>query len=99
MSRSLSLPPAAVAPVPYTVPRRLAVLGSSLGALLAMGGAAFAQTATGGGVTAQGLLTSSGADLTQSYATVALVAGPIILTALAITVVMILRRGARSAKG
>jgi Na+/H+ antiporter NhaA len=74
--------------------RSAAAVGGSLVPALA-----FAQTApTEPTVTAAGLLTSSGADVTQIASVLAIVAAPILLIAVGFTVIMNLRRGAKMAR-
>ena len=70
---------------------------AAVGALAPL--SAFAQTAgSEPTVTAAGLLTSSGADLTQIASVLAIVAAPILLIAVGFTVIMNLRRGAKMAR-
>jgi hypothetical protein len=74
--------------------RSAAAVGGALAPI-----AAFAQTApTEPTVTAAGLLSSSGADITQIASVLAIVATPILLIAVGFTVIMNLRRGAKSAR-
>ena len=70
--------------------------------VLAFSVPALAQTAGAGTeptMTASGLLTTSGADVTQMATAVGLVAAPILLTVVGMSVIMVLKKGFRSSRG
>ena len=77
--------------------KRLALVASAAVGTLAPF-SAFAQTATNSPITAAGELASSGVDLTQLPAAVAIGSAAVIGVSLAFSVVMIIRRMARAAR-